>query len=38
MLPLGIGLLALQYLADIVELVMGEDLPGGHSALEASED
>ena len=37
-LPLGIGILALQYLADIVELVMGEDLPGGHSAIETSED
>jgi TRAP-type C4-dicarboxylate transport system permease small subunit len=37
-LPLGIGLLALQYLADIVELVIGEDPPGGHSALETSED
>lgn len=37
-LPLGIGLLALQYLADIVELCMGADGSGQARTPEAGED
>ena len=37
-LPLGIGLLALQYLADIIELLTGEDPPGGDPAIAPSKD
>lgn len=36
-LPLGIGLLALQYLADIVELVTGEDAAGQERTSETGE-
>lgn len=37
-LPLGIGLLALQYLADIAELLMGEDPSSVDRALRSGED
>ncbi len=37
-LPLGIGLLALQYLADIVELLMGVELPSPDRAPRPSGD
>jgi TRAP-type C4-dicarboxylate transport system permease small subunit len=37
-LPLGIGLLALQYLADIIELLSGEDPAGGDPAIAPSKD
>jgi TRAP-type C4-dicarboxylate transport system permease small subunit len=37
-LPLGIGLLALQYLADIVELLMGGELPSPDRAPRPSGD
>jgi len=37
-LPVGIGLLALQYLADIIELIRGEEPAGRDRALEARKD
>jgi TRAP-type C4-dicarboxylate transport system permease small subunit len=37
-LPLGIGLLALQYVADIAELLMGEDPSSVDRALRSGED
>jgi TRAP-type C4-dicarboxylate transport system permease small subunit len=37
-LPLGIGLLALQYLADLIELLLGEDLSSADRAIRSGED
>ena len=37
-LAAGASLLALQYLADIIELLTGEDPPGGDPAIAPSKD